>query len=93
MLIFLGESEPLLKRESTIVFVLQKRAKGNWSPLSKYRGFGVYSINTTGGWRKMFITWENAVIWFLSYSAPSQASSLGLNFFMTTGLGHHCLAL
>ncbi len=26
------------------------------SPLSKYRGFGVYSMNKTGGRRKTFIT-------------------------------------
>jgi hypothetical protein len=25
------------------------------SPLSKYRGFGMYSMNKTGGRRKMFI--------------------------------------
>jgi hypothetical protein len=30
------------------------------SPLSKYRGFSVYSMNKTGRRRKMFITRANA---------------------------------
>ncbi len=34
--------------------------RGNWSPLSKYRGFSVYSMNKLGGRRKMFITKANS---------------------------------
>jgi hypothetical protein len=30
------------------------------SPLSKYRGFSVYSMKKTGGRRKLFITGANA---------------------------------
>ncbi len=34
--------------------------RGNYSPLSKYRGFSVYSMNKTGGRREMFNTRANA---------------------------------
>jgi hypothetical protein len=37
--------------------VLGLHKRKNWNPLSKYRGFSVYSMNKTGGRRrKMFIT-------------------------------------
>ncbi len=62
LLIFLGSLSHCSREKVLLFFFLQKRAKGNWSPLSKYRGVVVYSINTTGGRRKMFITRVNAVI-------------------------------
>jgi hypothetical protein len=49
--------------------------RGNQSPLrplSQYRGFNVYSMNKTGGRRKMFITRVTAASWLSSCSAPSQ---------------------
>ncbi len=42
----------------TLYYCVQKR--GNQSPLSKYRGLGVYSMNRTQGRRKVFITKVNA---------------------------------
>jgi hypothetical protein len=45
-----------LRREN-IVFIKSKQGlKKVLSPLSKNRGFGVYSMNKTRGRRKMFIT-------------------------------------
>jgi hypothetical protein len=49
--------EPLLRRVGT---------------LSIYRGFGVYSMNKTGGRRTMFIIRANATSRLSSFSAPSQ---------------------
>jgi hypothetical protein len=46
--------------------------RGNSSPLSKYRWFSVYSMNKTGGRRKMFVTMANAASWLSSCWAPSQ---------------------
>ncbi len=45
----------------SILLCVQKR--GDWIPVSKCRGFGVYSMNKTGGRstrRKMFMTRANA---------------------------------
>ncbi len=53
--------------------------------LNTVQGFGVYTLNNTGGRRKMFITRENATSWLSSCWAPSQALSLGWNCFMTMG--------
>ncbi len=53
-------------------------------PLSKYRGFSVYSINKTGSRRKKFITRANGASWLSSCSAPSQPFSslfFGLKLF------------
>jgi hypothetical protein len=47
--------------------------RGNYSPLSKCRGFSVYSMNKTGGRRKMFITRANSASWLSSCWAPSQS--------------------
>ncbi len=70
--IWKGLYEPLLKREGTCVYTKE----GTTSPLSKYRGFRVYSMNKTGGRRKMFITTvhsANAASWLSSCWAPSQS--------------------
>jgi hypothetical protein len=45
-------------REKVLMCTVHRR--GNSSPLSKYRGFSVYSMNITGGRRKMFKTRANA---------------------------------
>jgi hypothetical protein len=47
--------------------------EGTIVPLSKYRGFGVYSMDKTGGRWKMFITRTNAASWLSSGSSPSQS--------------------
>jgi hypothetical protein len=47
--------------------------RGNSSPLSKYRGLSVYSMNQIGGRRKMFITGANAASWLSSGSVHSQS--------------------
>ncbi len=47
--------------------------RGNESPLSKYRGLGVYSMKKTGGRMKMFIIRANAASWLSSCLAPSQS--------------------
>ncbi len=52
MIKFARGSEPLFKRTGTIVY----RKEGNLSPVSRYMEFGVYSMNNTGGRRKIFIT-------------------------------------
>ncbi len=69
------ESEPLLNREGalylcTLYDCVQKRGDG--SPISKYRGIGIYSMNKPMGRRHMFITRAKAASWFSSCSAPSQ---------------------
>ncbi len=46
-------SEYLAAQEIKYSFV---HKRGDWSPLSKCRGFGVYSMNKTWCRRKMFIT-------------------------------------
>jgi hypothetical protein len=48
----------MLKREVTVVY--RKEGTTVYSPLSKYRGFGVYSMNKTGSRREIFITMESA---------------------------------
>jgi hypothetical protein len=48
--------EPLLKREGTFV----DRREGTRSPSLNTGGVGVYSMNKTGGRRKVFITRANA---------------------------------
>jgi hypothetical protein len=45
-------SEHLLERAGTTVH----KKRGNQSHFNKFRGFGVYSMNKTGGRRKIFIT-------------------------------------
>ncbi len=55
--------------------LLSVQKKGDWSPVSKCGGFGVYSMNKTGGRitrRKMFMTRANAASWLSSCSEPSQ---------------------
>jgi hypothetical protein len=47
--------------------------RGNSSPLSKYRGLSVYSMNKIGGRRKICITGANAARWLTSGSVPSQS--------------------
>ncbi len=74
------DDEPLLNlkgamsrcsREGDYVLCTQKRELE--SPLySKYRGFSVYSMNKTGGRRKM-CKWANAASWLGSCWAPSQS--------------------
>jgi hypothetical protein len=49
------KSESLLNREGTIV-----HRKKDESPLSKYTGSGVFSMNKTQSRRKIFIIGENA---------------------------------
>jgi hypothetical protein len=51
------DDEPLLNREGRVLCV---HKRGIWSPLSKNTGFDAYSMNKTGGRRKMFITRANA---------------------------------
>jgi len=48
------------------------RKEGTRVPFSKYKGFGVYSMNKTWDRRKMFITRENVATRLSSCSAPSQ---------------------
>jgi hypothetical protein len=55
------EDEPLLNLTGALSRCSRKNVQnccvqGRRSPVSKYRGFGVYSMNKTRSWRKMFIT-------------------------------------
>ena len=53
-----------LERGPNIVFSIEqglgKISRGNYSFLSKYRGFGVYPMKKIEVWRKMLITKVNA---------------------------------
>ncbi len=48
-----------------------RKKTGNWSPLSKYRWFGVYSMKKTKGRRKTLLTRANEASWLSNCSAPS----------------------
>ncbi len=54
------ESEFLLNREDLCALYYCVQKKGDWSPVSKYRDIGVYSMNKTGSWKKLSITRVNA---------------------------------
>jgi hypothetical protein len=48
----------MLKREGAYVYTKE----GTRVPLSKYRGFSVYSMNKTRARKKMFITRANGLV-------------------------------
>ncbi len=68
--------ELLLKREGNVVYTKEGTTE---SPVSKYRGFGVYSINKAGVWSKMYVTMCGKISKQLvsTFSASSQAPILG----------------
>ncbi len=61
----------------------------NWdpSPLSINSGFGVYSMNRTGGWVELSVTRINVASWVCSCWTPSQHLLMTSNYFITTASG------
>ncbi len=53
------------------------KKRGDWSPVSRCMGFGVYSMNKTGGGRKMLLTTDKVTSWVSRCSSPSQVPVLG----------------
>jgi hypothetical protein len=51
---------PAERADTLPLFLLYSIMYSALSPNSKYRGFGVYSINKTGSWQNLSVTSANA---------------------------------